>query len=103
MGNHDYYQTGYNEQGAEKFKQYSGYNSVDYSTTIGGYHFIFVSLDQYDKSHYAFFSESKLNWLKNELDKAVKDTPDKQVFVFSLIFHLMTHFYIQLPAMAIKI
>lgn len=85
MGNHDYYQTGYNEQGAEKFKQYSGYKSIDDSIPMGGYHFIFVSLDQYDKSHYAFFSDSKLKWLKNELDKAVKDDPTKQIFIFSHI------------------
>ncbi len=87
MGNHEYYQTSnYSSEGAEQFKRYSGYDSVDYSKTIGGYHFIFISLDQYkNKGSNAFFSQSKLDWLKAELDKAVKDDPTKQIFIFSHI------------------
>ena len=87
MGNHEFYQTtNYSLEGAEQFKQYSGYDSVDTHITMGGYHFIFISLDQYkNKGSYAFFSDSKLNWLKNEHDEAVKDTPKKQVFVFTHI------------------
>ena len=83
MGNHEYYQTGYVEEGARRFREYSGYDSTDAHITMGGYHFIFISLDKYEKSNYRFLSNTKLNWLKNELDKAVSDTPDKQIFVFT--------------------
>lgn len=87
MGNHEYYQTkNYSTEGAEQFKRYSGYDSEDTHIKIGGYHFIFISLDQYkNKGSNAFFSNTKLDWLKNELDKAVKDAPNQQIFIFSHI------------------
>ena len=87
MGNHEYYQTSnYSTEGAEQFKRYSGYDSEDTHIKIGGYHFIFISLDQYkNKGSNAFFSNTKLDWLKSELDKAIKDAPNQQVFIFSHI------------------
>ena len=87
MGNHEFYATGtYTESSFKKapknFMTYSGYESVDSHQIIGGYHFIFLSMDKYTKAEYLFFSEEKLSWLKTELDKAVADAPGKPIFLF---------------------
>ena len=87
MGNHEFYATGtYTESSFKKapqnFMTYSGYDSVDSHQVIGGYHFIFLSMDKYTKAEYLFFSEEKLAWLKTELDKAVAEAPGKPIFLF---------------------
>jgi len=90
MGNHEFMATGNFsgnsiEEAPKEFLKYSGYDAVDYHTTIGGYHFIFLSMDSYTKNDSGtttFFSSQKLIWLRAELDKAVADTPDKPIFVF---------------------
>ena len=87
MGNHEYLSSGsFNptslEQAPKDFMKYSGYDAVDYHTTIGGYHFIFLSTDLYYKSSSMFFSSDKLLWLRQQLDAAKADTPDKPIFVF---------------------
>lgn len=87
MGNHEFYATGYytDESFAQaplNFMQYSGYEAVDNHLVIDGYHFLFLSMDRYNKSGSDFFSPDKLAWLKKELDIAVADTPDKPIFVF---------------------
>ncbi len=51
---------------------------TDFHRVIGGYHFIGVSTSRMKKR---FNSTFQKKWLKKELDKAVKDTPDKPVFV----------------------
>lgn len=51
---------------------------TDFHRVIGGYHFIGVSTSK-SKKHYNTVFQKK--WLKKELDKAVKDTPDKPVFL----------------------
>ena len=51
---------------------------TDFHRVIGGYHFIGVSTSRMKKH---FNSQFQKMWLKKELDKAVKDTPDKPVFV----------------------
>lgn len=85
MGNHEFKATGKNyadPAGATaKFLQYSGYESEDTHFMLGGYHFIMLSPDLYDKVNAEYFTDPKIEWLKQELDKAVADTPDKPVFV----------------------
>lgn len=54
MGNHEYVVSGNfkNNSTVEApkfFLKYSGYDAVDYHITIGGYHFIFLSTDLYDR------------------------------------------------------
>ena len=51
---------------------------TDFHKVIGGYHFIGVSTSKMKKHFNSPFQKS---WLKKQLDKAVKDTPDKPVFV----------------------
>ena len=51
---------------------------TDFHRVIGGYHFIGLSTSRLKKH---FNSQFQKMWLKKELDKAVKDTPDKPVFV----------------------
>lgn len=61
----------------EKYKKYI-YKDVDRHEVINGYHFICVSYDD-DAYHFT----GKKEWLKQELDKAVADTPDKPIFVIN--------------------
>lgn len=90
MGNHEFMATGNFsgnsvEEAPKEFLKYSGYDAVDYHTTMGGYHFIFLSLNSYKKNTNGttmFFTSDKLVWLRGELDKAKADTPDKPIFVF---------------------
>lgn len=51
---------------------------TDFHRVIGGYHFIGVSTSKMKKYYNSQFQKM---WLKKELDKAVKDTPDKPVFL----------------------
>lgn len=51
---------------------------TDFHRVIGGYHFIGVSTSRMKNR---FNSPFQKMWLKRELDKAVKDTPDNPVFV----------------------
>ncbi|MBR0510338.1 MAG: metallophosphoesterase [Clostridia bacterium] len=53
-------------------------NDADFHVVIGGYHFIGVSASPNDTMHYDL---KQLNWLKQQLDAAVADDPDKPVFV----------------------
>ena len=68
----------------EKFKEKGGYETVDAHLVINGYHFIFLSMDRYDKADSNFFTDAKLEWLDNELTAAAYDDPTgrKPIFVF---------------------
>lgn len=100
LGNHDFRANGDNEENypggninsdfkadsitARRFKEeWAGYDA-DGHITIGGYHFIFMSLDQYNYELGYYFREAKLEWLKGELDKALADDPtgEKPIFLF---------------------
>ncbi|MBQ3063291.1 MAG: hypothetical protein IJC99_00600 [Clostridia bacterium] len=98
LGNHEFYATSYDDgtnsdkrysdtsvkNTYERFKEYGGYEAVDAHLEIGGYHFIFLSMDRYDKSQNNFFTDAKLEWLDNELTAAAYDDPTgkKPIFVF---------------------
>ena len=93
MGNHEFFST---DQGdgkyadssivvaTENFLSYSGYESANAHLEIGGYHFIFVSNDIYDKTNREYFKDETLAWLKAELDiaAAADATGTKPIFVF---------------------
>ena len=85
MGNHEFKATGqnYNDPvgATEKFLEYSGYETTDTRFELGGYQFIALAPDRYNKAQYLFFTQEKLDWLKKELDAAVAATPDKPIFV----------------------
>ena len=49
----------------------------DFHKTVCGYHFIGLSASDIDSVHY---SKTQLSWLREQLDLAVADTPDKPVF-----------------------
>ena len=53
-------------------------NDADFHTVICGYHFIGVSASSNDGQHY---DNGQLKWLRQQLDEAVADAPDKPVFV----------------------
>lgn len=59
------------------YKQITG-NDADFSTVIGGYHFIGVSASPKKSKHY---DSDQLKWLEEQLDAAVAENPDKPVFV----------------------
>ena len=64
-------------------KSLSYYNSLtnqptDFHVCIGRYHFIGLSTCKLPEIYY---TPMQKKWLINELDKAVKDTPDKPVFL----------------------
>ena len=100
MGNHEYYNTNaatgsaFNDYTTESmaqaplnFIQYSGYDDDDIHTEINGYHYIMVSIDKYGTSTGTaneFLSETKLDWLEEQLDIALEDDPtgEKPIFVF---------------------
>ena len=87
MGNHEFKATGDNsaasrEQAPLNFMKWSGYDAVDAHLTIGGYHFIFLSMDNYNKTTQIYFTSAKQTWLKQQLEAAVADDPTKPVFVF---------------------
>lgn len=66
--------------GKESLKYYKSLTNqeTDFHRVIGGYHFIGVSTSKMKKYYNSQFQKM---WLKKELDKAVKDTPDKPVFL----------------------
>lgn len=61
----------------EYYKSLTG-QETDFHRVIGGYHFIGISTSRMKKHYNSHFQKM---WLKKELDKAVKDTPDKPVFL----------------------
>ena len=104
MGNHEFYATrsGPNDsayhtdsmaKAPKNFLKYSGYDSVDEHLVINGFHYIFLTMDQYNtytdqwdssSDTHEYFSPAKLNWLDAELTKAKNDDPTgkKPIFVF---------------------
>ena len=85
MGNHEFKATGKNyadPAGATaKFLEYSGYESEDIRFELGGYQFIMLSPDLYDKTNAKYFSATKIAWLEQELAVAAATSPDKPIFV----------------------
>ncbi|MBR4766029.1 MAG: metallophosphoesterase [Clostridia bacterium] len=53
-------------------------NDADFHIVINGYHFIGLSASDNDTTHY---DSKQLSWLKEQLDKATAENPDKPVFV----------------------
>lgn len=52
-------------------------DEMDTDVVINGYHFIGVAYDDNGKTF-----KTKLEWLKNRLDKATEESPEKPVFVY---------------------
>lgn len=88
IGNHEFYATGnYTaksfEEAPKRFLEYSGYETMDVHLVIGGYHFLLMAMDNYNKNTNTYFgATTKLAWLKKELDIAVADDSAKPIFVF---------------------
>ena len=78
LGNHEFikYRDVDASVGYEVYQRYV-YPQVDRHEVINGYHFILVSYDDDGKSF-----TGKMPWLKEQLDAAVKDDPNKPIFVF---------------------
>ncbi len=74
--NHD----GYEMKRKEMRDYYSSLtgNPADFNVVIGGYHFIGVSASEKKSSHY---DSSQKKWLKEQLDEATKEDPNRPVFV----------------------
>lgn len=82
LGNHEFYANGYDydgDAGPAEFMKYSGWDAVDFHEELGDYHVIMVSMNKYGS--YSYFTDSKLAWLKGEIEKAIADDPNKPVFV----------------------
>ena len=82
LGNHEFYANGYDydgDAGPAEFMKYSGYDAVDFHLELNGYHIIMMSMNKY--ASYSYFSDTKLAWLKTEIEKAIAADPDKPIFV----------------------
>ena len=82
LGNHEFYDNGYDydgDAGPVAFMQYSGFDAVDFHLELNGYHIIMMSMNKY--ASYSYFSDTKLAWLKAEIEKAIAADPDKPIFV----------------------
>ena len=73
--NHDSYT--YQRKAPKLFTEITG-QEADFHRVIGGFHFIGISRSP-DAKHY---SEAQVEWLDKNLAEAVKDDPEKPVFVF---------------------
>ena len=95
MGNHEYYATGeYSEESMAQaplnFLEWSGYEDDDMHLNIDGFHFILLSMDKYGTytgTANEYLSDTKLAWLKEQLDDALADDPtgEKPIFVMQHI------------------
>ena len=78
LGNHEFIR--YRDEDASVaygvYREYV-YPEVDRHDVINGYHFIGVSYDDNGKTFL-----QKLSWLKEQLDAAVQEDPDRPVFVY---------------------
>ena len=82
LGNHEFYANGYDydgDAGPAEFMKYSGWDAVDFHEELDGYHIIMVSMNKY--ASYSYFSDTKLAWLKQEIEAAIADDPNKPIFV----------------------
>lgn len=82
LGNHEFYANGYDydgDAGPAEFMKYSGWDAVDFHEELVGYHIIMVSMNKYGS--YSYFTDSKLAWLKQEIEAAIADDPNKPIFV----------------------
>lgn len=70
---------------ARRFEEEWAKYPADSHIELGGYHFIFLSMDLYDKDNGVYYREGRRAWLKAELDKAVAADPtgEKPIFVFN--------------------
>lgn len=73
--NHDF--RNMKKQTVSYFSQLMGKNT-DYHKVVNGYHFIGISSSDVEDVNY---SEDQKVWLKAQLDEAVKDDPNKPIFV----------------------
>ncbi len=74
--NHDGYQMKRTEV-HDYYQSLTG-NTADFHVVINGYHFIGLSASDNDAVHY---DKDQLKWLKQQLDEAVAEDPDRPVFV----------------------
>ncbi len=74
--NHDGYHMSRTKERAE-ISSITGLNA-DFHLVVGGYHFIGLSVSGKFPAHY---DKAQLTWLREQLDEAVLDDPDKPVFV----------------------
>ncbi|MBQ8797553.1 MAG: metallophosphoesterase [Oscillospiraceae bacterium] len=84
LGNHEFYDTGRDWDGdaaPNRFMEIGGYDATDHHIELSGYHFILLSMDRYDTVNNVFFSDAKLAWLEDEIEKAIADDPNKPIFV----------------------
>ncbi|MBQ7235613.1 MAG: metallophosphoesterase [Clostridia bacterium] len=104
MGNHEYknptgtkYTIANMEKGIDWYLQHSGYESEDAHYTLDGYHHILISMDRYGSNSgtpNVYLSETKMAWLKEQLDLALEDDPtgEKPIFIYQHIAPQSTMF-----------
>lgn len=74
--NHD----GYEGKGALDYCRKITDDEPDFHKVINGFHFIGISTSKLESERYGLYQRT---WLRKQLNEAVKDSPDKPVFVFS--------------------
>lgn len=82
LGNHEFYANGYDydgDVGPAEFMKYSGFDAVDFHLELNGYHIIMASMNKYGS--YSYFTDTKLAWMKQEIEAAIADDPNKPIFV----------------------
>lgn len=89
MGNHDYWlpmfvdcwEIPFKSKMRNRFMEYTGETSPWTHKVINGYHFIGCSPTSGDMDDSAY--EKKIDWLKTQIESAIKEDPNKPVFVFT--------------------
>ncbi len=95
MGNHEYSNSGYFDetsltQAPINYLEWSGYEELDVHFEVDGFHVIMMSEDRYPPqtgNANVFYTQEKIDWLKDELDEAVEadTTGKKPIFVMGHI------------------
>ncbi|WP_142315271.1 LamG-like jellyroll fold domain-containing protein [Bacillus pseudomycoides] len=80
LGNHDYWNGLLAHDAQKRFLKKTGMESIYYHKVVKGYHFLVMSPE--NGVTHGYYSDTQINWLKQELVKAKLADPNKPIFVF---------------------
>ncbi|MEH6975800.1 FN3 and LamG domain-containing metallophosphoesterase family protein, partial [Bacillus pseudomycoides] len=80
LGNHDYWNGLLAHDAQKRFLKKTGMESIYYHKVVKGYHFLVMSPE--NRVTHGYYSDTQINWLKQELVKAKLADPNKPIFVF---------------------
>ncbi|PHA44173.1 LamG-like jellyroll fold domain-containing protein [Bacillus pseudomycoides] len=80
LGNHDYWNGLLAHDAQQRFLKKTGMESIYYHKVVKGYHFLVMSPE--NGVTHGYYSDTQINWLKQELVKAKQADPNNPIFVF---------------------